>query len=225
MSDTVTTRTRFVSFTRADLDAYGDVLSAAFPNVRFRTGFSEAQRRSAEPPAIVLHQRLADCVANQWGDMTLTILLGDLDGLETPRNLPPMTSWYEPVSMPRANLYFRHPNTGSMRLRDQALPPFVEALQFDFYARRDDAAGVKAIDKAVRLLRKVGWSGLVEFYLLHLSADAPPRIELKHPAIRTSIILGRDAVRWAREDPERLIGVLTGNPLANGCRPLADKTS
>ena len=57
-------------------------------------------------------------------------------------------------------------------------------------------------------------------YRFTLSPVAPPKIEMREEATKTSIVFGRDAMRWAKEDPERFIGVYTDTyPISNGYRP------
>jgi hypothetical protein len=216
-----TTRTRFISFTRADLNAYGDVLSDAFPEVRFRTPLEQKERMAAEPPSIALHRRLADCPANPWGDMSLSIFLGDTSALHIPYKSRPITSWLEPGSLPCAHLQFPRAPANTRRKHFQALPALIESAQLSFVASGDDPAEVKTIEKAIRLLRKVAWRGLVDFHLIDCSDPAAPLITLKESGCRVPEIFGRDAVRWAGDDPQRLLGVLPNNPRTRGYRPLA----
>jgi hypothetical protein len=217
-----TTRTRFVSFTRADLDAYGDVLSANFPRVCFQVRGVLAGFGATEP---VEYERMADCVASPAGTMSLMIRLGKPVVSDQDRERWASLGLRAGYSVPYAHLSFPARPGTTARAPYQSMPPFVDSFQFSFLAQRDDPAAVKAMEKAVRLLRKVAWNGLMDFYFLYTPADAPFRAELRERAIRSSVIMGRDAVRWTQENPASFVGVYLATPHCNGWRPSGQQES
>jgi hypothetical protein len=193
----ITARSKRISFLRSDLDAYGDILVAAFPNVRFQELPASAKEASVNPPT--LHRRICDCREGMWGVLRLNVV---------------WTSAGE-VNGPRAYVYFLPPG----RDKRNHQRPWVPECTFDYIGYKDVESEVKILSKAMRLLNKVAWSGKSNLYYVTIPEDAPPQVELREVLDRPKCVLGRDAVAWAREDPERLIGVYMTGTNARAWRP------
>jgi hypothetical protein len=191
------------AFTKRDLADYSRLLRSALPTIRIfeEPTVRERSSKNTSAPALRFRESLADC---EGGYAQFV-----LDPAWEPVWRPPhdRSDWIlVPIPWPDGEV-----ETGRIRDDEKNRPPYISDGRIYFRCEKGNKEHAALARKALRLIEKIADSGCEN--LRYPSYEIVWRLEKGH-----NIWIGRDAARWAREDPRRLLAY--DSNLRMGLRPL-----
>ncbi len=209
----VSFRSRHIAFTREDEAAYCALLRVAFPDIRY---LARPQRShdGPEPPEIGVYTRLVDCLAYT------THVIFDPDWRPAWRKTGKYKTW-STTNYPYPNGYILR--SGSIRPgREKSgqrgvegpVPPRLAGGDIHFRCRPACPGDFKLAARALRLIGKVA-TNKRQVRLFY-----PSREVIAYDEKGSELWIGHDAIRWLREDSERMTGYSVGMKI--GVRPMDD---
>ena len=191
---------REVCMTEVDLERFSDLLKQTFPRVRFMEGIKSDDPE--RPPTVTFRNSLAGLDPDNRGNGYVIL---------PPPYWEPTLEWQEPdhgfkfgywrfmdLDIPRVYVVRGSgPTFGMITYGGKRLPPHVETSRFsNSYLRIDDERR-RFKNKVWRLMGKIATCKLQHIWW--------PNMERDRRVSGLSIWAGHDAIRWAREDPARVL--------------------
>ena len=206
-------RSRHIAFTREDEGAYCALLREAFPDIRYldepRSGYD-----GPEPPEIGFYTRLVDCPAS------ITDVIFDPDWRPLWSNETKYRTWsttnhpYPNAYIIRSGSIYPWSEKSGIRGVEGPSPPSLAEGEIHFRCRVACPGDFKLAAKALRLIGKVA-TNKRQVHLFYPSLEVIGNREKG-----SELWIGHDAIRWLREDPERMTGYNAGMKI--GLRPMDD---
>ncbi len=209
----VSFRSRNIAFTEEDERAYCALLREVFPDVRY---LDRPQRSydGPEPPEIGIYTRLVDCPAHT------TDVIFDPDWRPAWKKTGKYQTWsttnypYPNAYIIRSGRIYQRRERSVVRGVEGPDPPFLADGDIHFRCRKACPGDFKLAAKALRLIGKVA-TNKRQVHLFYPSLEVIGSREKG-----SELWIGHDAIRWLREDPERLTGYNVGMKI--GVRPMDD---
>ncbi len=209
----VSFRSRNIAFTREDEAAYCALLREAFPDVRYLDR-PKGGHDGPEPPEIGFYTRLVDCPAS------ITDVIFDVGWRPAWRKQGKYQTWsatnypYPNAYIIRSGSIYPRSEKSGIRGVEGPSPPSLDDGDIHFRCRPACPGDFKLAAKALRLIGKV--------------ATNKRQVHLYYPSLEvigcrekgSELWIGHDAIRWLREDPERMTGYNAGMKI--GRRPMDD---
>ncbi len=206
-------RSRYIAFTKEDEAAYCALLREAFPGIRYldksRTG-----DKGSEPPEIGVYTKLAECPAYY------TDVIFDPDWRPAWKKRDDYPYWSN-TNYPQSSAYIIRSRRidpwsekSGIRGVEGPVPARLSRGEIHFRCRPACPGDFKLAAKALRLIGKV--------------ATNKRQVTLYYPSLEvigysekgSELWIGHDAIRWMREDPERMTWYNAGMKI--GLRPMDD---
>ncbi len=202
----ITIRGREVAFMRSDLDALGEELVKEFPDLRFVDELTREQEKASDRPEVPIYRHISQCA----DDQLITFIFNPKE-LPPPERCEDSRDWIQPLSFPYAHIRF-WPAPDRRGIGPHAVPIHVWLNDLVFVAQKNNASDMDIITRAARRPARVSYKGAMQFFFLETQEGAPAKETARKITRKPSIAFGRDAVSWARESPDRVLGLYMPGP-------------